>query len=125
MIETENEIHGKQTESHPAEAQKIIQDHVIWSMGAGLLPIPMMDVAAVSAIQMDMVKKITSLYNQEFSNLQAKAWVSTLAGSLGARFAAESLKFIPGYGSLIGGVTMSLLSGATTYAIGKVFLQAF
>src|SRR4051812_47831293 len=38
----------------PARAQKIVRDHVLWSIGAGLVPIPLMDVAAVTAIQNEM-----------------------------------------------------------------------
>lgn len=113
----------------PAEkkkkVEKIIQDHVVWAMGAGLIPIPLMDIAAVTAVQLDMIKKISKVYEQEFSEVQVKAWVSTLAGGVGVRMAADTLKFIPGFGSLIGGISMSMLSGATTYGFGKVFATHF
>jgi hypothetical protein len=42
-----------------------------------------------------------------------------------ARFAASAVKGIPIIGSAIGGVSMIILSGASTYGIGKVFLNYF
>lgn len=41
---------------------------------------------------------------------------------LGARVA---IKFIPGIGSVVGGVTMAVLSGASSYALGEVFKKHF
>ena len=35
------------------------------------------------------------------------------------------IKFIPGIGSVIGGVTMAVLSGASSYALGEVFKKHF
>jgi uncharacterized protein (DUF697 family) len=120
---TPNENGG---ENSPATlCRKIIQDAVIWSMGAGLIPLPLMDVAAVSAIQMDMVRKICNIYGQNFSEVQAKAWVSALGGSVSSRLFAEGAKLIPGVGQVLGGLAMSALSGASTYGIGKVFCKHF
>src|SRR5262249_25564358 len=36
-----------------------------------------------------------------------------------------ALKLIPGIGSVVGGVSMSILSGASTYAIGQVAVGHF
>jgi uncharacterized protein (DUF697 family) len=94
-------------------------------MGAGLIPLPLLDVAAVSAIQMDMVRKICNIYGQNFSEMQAKAWVSALGGSVSSRLFAEGAKLIPGVGQILGGLAMSALSGASTYGIGKVFCKHF
>ncbi|MCS6904499.1 MAG: DUF697 domain-containing protein [Bacteroidia bacterium] len=121
---TEEQIQGTE-EANSVKVTKIIQDAVIWSMGAGLIPLPLMDVAAVTAIQMDMIRKICSLYGQDFSEMQAKAWVSTLGGSISSRLVAESAKLLPGVGTVMGGVTMSILSGAVTYGVGRVFVKHF
>ena len=39
-------------------ADKIVRSHVIWSMGAGLIPVPLFDLAAVTAIQIDLLKQL-------------------------------------------------------------------
>ena len=45
-----------------AEADQIIRKHVLWSMGAGLMPVPLFDIAAVTAVQMDMLKQLAGTY---------------------------------------------------------------
>ena len=42
-----------------------------------------------------------------------------------ARLGARAVKFIPGIGSAIGGITLAVLSGGSTYAIGEVFKKHF
>lgn len=108
-----------------AEADKIMRDSILWASGAGLIPIPLLDIAAVTTIQRDMLKRLCATYDQNYSESEAKAFVTALVGSVGARLAADALKFIPGIGTTIGGVTMAVLSGASTYAIGKVFIKHF
>jgi uncharacterized protein (DUF697 family) len=98
----------------------IIRDHVVYAMGAGLIPIPMLDIAAVTVIQLDMLRQLCAKKGVDFNESQGKAWVAALTGSTLSRMAAGAVKIIPGIGSLLGGVTMSVLSGASTYAIGRV-----
>ncbi|MCS7084986.1 MAG: DUF697 domain-containing protein [Bacteroidia bacterium] len=105
--------------------EKLVRDYVLWSMGAGLLPIPMLDVAAVTALQMDMIKRIAEIYRRPVEPTQAKAWVGALAGSSGARLAADALKLIPVVGTVVGGVAQSVLSGGATYALAQVFVKHF
>jgi len=107
------------------ESMRMIRDHTIWAMGAGLFPIPLLDIASVTAIQTDLIRKLSALYDQPYEKHQSKAMISALAGSTGARLAADGLKLIPGVGTLVGGLIMSGLSGASTYALGKVFIKHF
>jgi uncharacterized protein (DUF697 family) len=107
------------------QCEKIIETSVAWSMGAGLLPIPVADLVAVSAVQTDMVRQMSKIYELEFSEAGLKTWISTLSGSLLSKLGAEAIKLIPGVGQVIGGVTMAVFSGASTYAIGQVFLRHF
>ena len=100
-------------------AEKIIKEHVLWSLGAGFVPIPVLDVLAVSAIQLDMLKQICRAYNISYSESSGKAMLSAVAGSSLARFGASMIKAIPGIGTILGSVSMPVLSGASTYAIGQ------
>ena len=102
------------------EANKIINKHVMWSMGGGLVPVPWIDVAAVTAIELDMLKALANLYEEDYSESKGKAFAASLTGSTVARVGASAMKRLPGIGTVIGGVSMSVLSGASTYAIGKV-----
>lgn len=106
-------------------ADSIIQNHMVWSMGAGFIPVPIADFFAVSAIQLDMIRQLCKLYDIDFKETQGKALITALTGSGLARLGARAVKFIPGVGSVLGGVTLAVLSGASSYALGEVFKKHF
>jgi uncharacterized protein (DUF697 family) len=107
------------------EAASIIKNHMIWSMGAGFIPVPIADLFAVSAIQLDMIRQLALLYDIDFKQTEGKAYITALTGSGIARLGARAVKFIPGVGSILGGITMAALSGASSYALGEVFKKHF
>lgn len=106
-------------------AQDIVKSHVVYSLGAGLVPIPLLDIAAVSVVQLDMLRQLAKLYGKDFKESSGKSLISAITGSTMARMGASMVKSIPGIGSILGGVTMSALSGASTYAVGQVFIWHF
>lgn len=108
-----------------SKSDRIIQEHVIWSIAAGLVPLPIVDIVAVTAIQLDMLKQLALIHDVRFSESEGKAWVTALAGNMAARIGANALKLIPGIGAFVGGASMAVLSGASTYAIGQVATRHF
>jgi uncharacterized protein (DUF697 family) len=111
-------------------AQNIVKNYMWWSMGAGLIPVPFVDLAAVSGVQLKMLKDMSDVYDIKFSENKGKSIVSALLGSivpnsLSVGNMGSLLKMVPLIGSVLGGLSMSLFSGAATYAIGKVFIQHF
>ena len=119
-------IMSTQNNDRNKHADTIIRNHVIWSMGAGLIPVLIADIFAVSALQLDMIKQLCRVYDVDYSETQGKAIVTSLTSSTIARVTAGSLvKIIPGVGSLLGGATVSIFAGASTYALGEVFKKHF
>ncbi|MEM6395611.1 MAG: DUF697 domain-containing protein [Bacteroidota bacterium] len=108
-------------------ADTVIRNHVIWSMGASyVIPLPVADVFAVSALQLDMIRSLCKVYGLDFAESQGKAIVSSLTTSTMARAGARSLiKLVPGVGTVIGGITVAVVNGASTYALGQVFKKHF
>ncbi len=107
-------------------ADTIVRNHVIWSMGAGMIPILIADIFAVSALQLDMIRQLCRVYDIDFQETQGKALVTSLTSSALARIGAGSvIKLLPGIGSFIGGATVSVFAGASTYALGEVFKKHF
>lgn len=106
-------------------ADSIIRNHMIWSMGAGFIPVPIVDLFAVTAIQLDMIRQISRVYDVDFKETSGKAIITSLSGTSIARMGSRAVKFIPGVGSFLGGMTLAVLSGASTYAIGEVFKVHF
>ena len=107
-------------------ADSIIRNHILFSMGAGVIPVPVVDVFAVSAAQLDMIRQLCKVYDVDFAETQGKAIVSSLTTATLARMGAGSLaKLIPVVGSYLGGVTNAVMAGASTYALGSVFKVHF
>jgi uncharacterized protein (DUF697 family) len=108
------------------KANLIINDNVLWSMGVGLIvPIPLLDIAAITALQIKMLNQLSELYQVEEAALDVKHFIGALTGGTFARLGASLLKLLPGIGTAIGGFSMSIMSGASTYAVGQVALEIF
>ncbi len=112
-------------ENKTSHANTIVKNHILWSMGAGFIPVPIADLFAVTAVQLDMIRQLSNLYDVDFKETSGKAIITSLSGASVARMGARAIKFIPGVGSVLGGVTLAILSGASTYAIGEVFKTHF
>ena len=121
LLDEENERLG--------QAQAIVKNHVIGSMGISLVPIPLVDLVALSGIQIKMLHALARLYRVPFSENLGKSLIVSLVGGIMPTSTAMTLaslaKAIPGLGTATGMISVSVLGGATTYAIGNVFMQHF
>ncbi len=110
--------------------QAIIEKYSKWSFGAGLIPLPAIDLVALTAIQLKMVAEIAEAYGESFSENKVKSIVTALLGgalpqTLTTGGISSTLKAIPIFGSVVGMATMPLISAAVTYAIGATFINHF
>jgi len=113
-----------------AGAMEIVKSHMYWSMGLGLIPVPVIDFAAVTTTQVMMLRKLSAYYQREFNEDWGKAVISSLIGGYGSTRLAYGafgslVKAIPLVGSLAGALSMPAMAGAATYALGKVFILHF
>jgi uncharacterized protein (DUF697 family) len=112
-----------------SQANNLIKKHVIVVMGASLVPFPLFDLLALTSVQLKMLHSLAKLYEVPFSkNLGKSSIVSLLGGVMPTSTAmtlASLAKAVPGLGTATGVISVSLLGGATTYAIGSVFEQHF
>ncbi len=106
-------------------AEEIIKQYVLYSLGAGLVPIPFLNIAAVTTVQVAMLKKLTSLYNVKFSDNTLKVLVTSLLGSSGTQFGGGVIRNLPFLGGFIGSLAIPVLSGAVTYLVGQIFVEHF
>jgi len=115
------------------QATKLVDRFSLWSGAAGLIPIPLVDIAAVGGVQLQMLRKLSEIYGVPFTENRGKSIIASLAGSLIPASAAtttamgvsSAMKFIPGIGSAVAALTMPVFSAGATYAIGKAFIQHF
>ena len=127
----EQEVEDQETEEKEAGASPEItlRNHIIGSMGVGLIPVPIVDLVALSGIQLNMLRKLAKAYDIPFSKDIVKNIIASLLGSgIPVTFSgalASLMKTVPVIGQATGALAMPILAGATTYAIGKVFIQHF
>ena len=112
-------------EEKAAKANDIVTNHVGFAASAGLIPIPGADLAAVTAVQLNMLRQLAKLYNVNFMEKLGKNVITAVAGTSIARVGASLIKIIPGIGTVIGELGMAAMSGASTYALGRVFASHF
>jgi uncharacterized protein (DUF697 family) len=99
-------------------------------MGAGFIPVPYLDIAAITGVQLKMLADTGKLYHIPFSQNRVKSLVASLIGGalpgpLAASAVGSAVKMVPVLGPIVGGISVPLLAGATTYAVGTVFIQHF
>jgi uncharacterized protein (DUF697 family) len=100
-------------------AEELIHNHVAGAAAAALIPVPLIDLVAVTAVQLRLMRQLGSLYGADVGVDAAGAVGMGLFGALLPRVAASALKILPGIGTIGGAVAQSALSGATTYAIAQ------
>jgi uncharacterized protein (DUF697 family) len=118
MKEIRKELH----DAYSKAAHPHIVAYALTSAAAGAVPVPFVGIPVVTLIQAKMFQTIASIYNYK---LDRKSWVEissslgiTLLTNIGRR---ELVKLIPGYGSAVS----SMLTAATTYALGKTLTIYF
>jgi uncharacterized protein (DUF697 family) len=112
------------------KALKTVKNYMWWSMGAGLIPVPWVDLAAVAGVQLKVLAEISKIYDVPFQENRGKAAISSLVGfvlphAMAFGAVGSLLKAIPVVGVLAGSPAMALFCGAYTWALGNVFIQHF
>ncbi len=122
-------IAATSTEPRGELASKLVDRFAIWSGVAGLIPLPVVDVLAVGALQVQMLRRLSQIYDVEFSENRGKALIAALAGTMipvtSGMGAASAMKAVPIVNLLAAGFVMPVLSAGATFAIGKAFIQHF
>lgn len=116
-------------EGRAERASKLVDRFATWSGVAGLLPIPVVDLVAVGALQLQMLRRLSQIFDVPFTENRGKAMISSLLGAMiptaSGLGAADALKAIPIVGTLISSFITPVLAAGATYAIGRVFIQHF
>jgi uncharacterized protein (DUF697 family) len=127
--ETGEAIAADTPETREEMASKLVDRFALWSGVAGLIPVPIVDAVAVGGLQLQMVRRISQIYDVGFSENRGKALIASIVGSMipttSGIGAASVLKAVPIIGTLAGGFVMPVLSAGASYAIGKAFIQHF
>lgn len=111
-------------------AELVVRSYLAWSFGAGALPLPILDVAALMIVQVKMLREISAIYHVPFAETRARALIASLSGGLAPSIiagagAGSAAKALPGVGWFFGAATVAAFASASTYAVGHVFIEHF
>ncbi|QLQ31418.1 MAG: DUF697 domain-containing protein [Candidatus Thiothrix singaporensis] len=110
-------------------AGSIVKNHIIASLGVGLVPIPLFDVSALTAVQISLLRSLGAHYGVPVRERELKPLLFSLLGGATPVMAIAGLssfaKLMPGIGSLAGSAGLSVLAGAIAYAVGQTFILHF
>jgi uncharacterized protein (DUF697 family) len=111
-------------------AMQVVNKYALYAGGVGLVPIPLFDMAAIAGVQIKMLSVLAAQYDTPFAKERVKTLVTALVGSvlptsLGFGIGGSLVKRIPFVGPIIGVFTVPAFATASTYAVGKVFIQHF
>ncbi|HRI72446.1 MAG TPA: DUF697 domain-containing protein [Polyangium sp.] len=114
----------QQSTSKLDKANRLIRYHALGAGAIVLVPMPWVDFAGLTGVQVNLVWNLAKLYGLPFSDELARSLISALLGSTlsGAiAFGAVATVPFPHVKLVVGPV----VSAAVTYAVGKVFVQHF
>lgn len=122
MLHNMKDIRKQLHDVYSNAAHPHILAYSLLSGAAGAVPVPFVDIPVVTLVQAKMFQTVASIYNYK---LDRKSWAEissalgiTLLTNLGRR---ELIKIIPVYGLAVS----SVLTAATTYALGKTLTVYF
>jgi uncharacterized protein (DUF697 family) len=110
-------------------ARKIVDRHRLYAAMGGLFPLPIANVAGVTAIIVRMVKALSDLYEVPFERDRTRSFVIGLMGGavptgLAAATASTLVFVIPGSG-FVGLAVSSITAASFTRGIGLFFVERF
>src|SRR5947209_3411882 len=84
------------------QASQVVDRFSLWSGAAGLIPVPIVDVAAVAGVQLQMLRKLAEVYGIPFADNRGKSVITSLAGAIIPASTATTTAMT--FGSLIKGI---------------------
>lgn len=112
-------------EQRLADCEPLIHKHVAGAVAVGFLPLPLLDMAALVAVQLSLIRSIGERYGCQLSEDLGRSLIASLVGGVATVSSASLIKTIPIVGTLLGSLSAPVLAGASTYALGRVFVLHF
>lgn len=111
------------------EIVKLIRKRATYAAGVGILGLPFVNFAGVTAIQISLVKSLCAKYDKTFSEAAVKNIISGLLSSGAIALASPAVSgvalAVPLVGLPLAVAIKPVLNGVITYALGHVFAKHF
>ncbi len=111
-------------------ADRIVRRFAGYGAAAGLVPVPALDLAAITGVQVKMLAELAKCYDVPFAENAGRSYIAALIGGLmplsGVSLGAMSLvKGVPVIGTVLAAAVVPGFAAASTWAIGRVFTIHF
>ena len=113
-----------------SRAQEIIKSYSTYAAGAGLIPIPVADMAAIAGVVVKMLAELAKVYDVPFEKDRVRTILAAVIGgytaaNLGYGAGGSLLKGVPLIGTALGVLAVPAFAAGLTFAVGKIFTQHF
>lgn len=116
-------------ESRRDIATRVVERFCVWSGAASFIPVPLLDLAVIGGMQLEMLRRVSHIYDVPFSKNMGKALLASLAGSMipasSGAGVMSLLKGVPLAGTAVSFFALPALSTGAGYAIGMAFIEHF
>ena len=133
-LSTYTETTKQQIESRvirASQAHQLVKRYALASLATGIIPIPLVDMAALLGIQLKMLYDLAKQYEVPFSHNIVSSLVGAVLGSfiptatVTNPISTSLSKGLPLFGQISGIIGIAAVGGASTYAVGKIFIEHF
>lgn len=103
--------------------------YVATTFGVGFAPIPFSDASVLVPMQITLLAHITAIFGISVNKTTVISLIAAVGGTgsatmLGKTIVANAFKFIPGAGTIIGGVISGATASAVTSALAVSYIEA-
>ncbi|GHT93846.1 hypothetical protein FACS1894116_06740 [Betaproteobacteria bacterium] len=131
VLETSSEAPPVEQVTPPDQAtiDAIIRNRVYASLAVGLVPVPLVDLAALTAVQVELLYRLSQAYNvpfkEEWGRKAVSVTLSTVVPELIAPTLSNFVRYVPLIGQALSTASGPVIYGASTYALGRAFAKHF
>ncbi len=102
--------------------------YILTSFGVGFIPIPFSDASLLVPMQVALLAHITVIFGVPIDRATILSIIAAVGGTgsatvIGRSVVANAFKFIPGVGSVIGGVISGTTASVVTQALASSYIQ--
>ena len=110
------------------QAWRIVNRSVKRVSTIALIPLPIVDLAAVTYIQTDMLRELARTFDLDYHeplvlNIISKVWKTYDGFTLGSSLLGSASKMIPFFGSMLGMGAVNHAAVGATYSLGKLVID--
>jgi uncharacterized protein (DUF697 family) len=119
----------RKTATHHPQCEAIINRYALISAAVGLLPMPGLDMAALTGIQIKMIDSLAEHFGKNYTEAQGRHTLTALTGGVATPLAgqaiANAVMFVPFAGPIVAFAARPAAAAASTRMVGHLALERF